>query len=72
MLNAQVNPAASNVDRQHSIDNYVQQITSLIMQRKMGKLESIVRTSRYALLQGYMRAGHSPLYIYYELLVCDM
>ena len=28
-------------------------------------------TSRYALLQGYMRVGYSPLYIYYELLVLD-
>ena len=25
-------------------------------------------TSRYALLQGYMRVGYSPQYIYYELL----
>jgi len=28
-----------------------------------------VRTSQYALLQGYVRVGHSSLYIYYELLV---
>ena len=30
---------------------------------------SYIITSRYALLQGYMRVGHSPQCIYYELLI---
>jgi len=54
----------------HSINNYIQQMTSLIKQKKffLGKLGSLT-SELYALLHGYMRVGHSPLSIYYELLV---
>ena len=68
MLRAGDDLVASDVVR-HAFNRYhVQLMTSLIIQRKMDELRSSTSTSRYALLQGYMRVGYSPQYIYYELL----
>ena len=68
-LRAGVNLVASDVVR-HTFNRYhVQLMTS----KKNGRTQKCyVTTSRYTLLQGHMRVGYSPQYIYYELLVLFM
>ena len=60
-------PRATRVGRLHQTSSTNDIINYT---KKNGQTQKYyVITSRYALLQGYMRVGYSPQYIYYELLV---